>query len=65
MTYDTDGLTTNPAYLLKPKDPNGAAILVLHGHESGKFDIVGPDEPGILPPEVYARYQNSFAIKML
>ncbi len=64
VTYNTDELATNPAYLLKPKDPNGAAVLVLHGHGSGKFDIVGPDEPGRLPPEIYARYQNSFAVKM-
>jgi len=54
--------TPIPAYLLKPKEPNGAGVLALHGHGRGKDEVVGLEPNGRPSPD--PGYQKAFAAEL-
>jgi len=54
--------TPIPAYLLRPKEPNGAGVLALHGHGRGKDEVVGLEPNGRPSPD--PGYQKAFASEL-
>jgi len=64
VEFWSDEFNLVPAFLLKPKSSNGAAVLTLHGHGYGKGEITGFDENGKFR-EVGKGYQKDFAISLV